>query len=32
MNVYISLGPDCQIAGELNFMGLRLEALSFDFL
>lgn len=29
---YISLGPDCHIAGALNFMNLRLQALPFDFL
>ena len=29
---YISLGPDCHIAGALNFMDLRLKALPFDFL
>ena len=29
---FISLGPDCHIAGALNFMKLRKQSLPFDFL
>lgn len=29
---YISLGPDCHMAGALNYLNLRKESLPFDFL
>ena len=29
---YISLGPDCRIAGLLNDLKLRTQSLPFDFL